>query len=390
MVILYVSHNYKKKGKTFTGGASVYINRVAGALRKFGHTPIILSSGTQDMHYIEDGVEVFFVREPRLRLKTDYLKEPVNSLCSSFAVNRKISELVRTRKIDLIQFSSIQSVALLYHGKIPAVMRLSSYDKLYDRDFPNKVIANICASMQRLAAQRCTMVFAPSYVIANAFAKDIHRRVAVLESPFWNECSEYDDSVYLSKLKGKKYVLFFGRLTIIKGVLVIADLLEQFLQLHEEYYFVCCGIEQSGKKENLVRSLQRGAGKHRERFLYIEALPHSLLYPIVKQADFVICPSYIENLSNTCMEAMYFERVVIGTDGASYEQLINDGENGLLCMPEDSGSLLGKMNQAAAMDEAQKEEMGKKARQRIDRLAPEIMIRKLEQLYQYVIEHTKR
>lgn len=111
-----------------------------------------------------------------------------------------------------------------------------------------------------------------------------------------------------------------------------------------------------------------------------------LLYPIVKHADFVICPSLIENLSNTCMEAMYFERVVIGTDGASYEQLIDDGESGLLCIPGDSTSLLNKMNEAAAMSEEQKLEMGKRAKERIDKLKPEIMIKKLVRLYQYIID----
>lgn len=386
MVILFVSHNYKQRGKTFTGGANVYIHRVSRILKRFGHTPIILSSGTKDMHYWENGIEIFFVRCPRICLKIENLKIPINTFCSSLAVNRKISELISTRRIDIIQFSSLQSGALFYYGKIPAIMRLSSYDKLYDRDFPNKMVANICAYMQRLAARRCTMVFAPSNVIANAFAKDIHRRVAVIESPFWNECSGYDDSAYRNKLEGKKYVLFFGRLTFIKGIFVIADILEQFLQLNPEYFLVCCGIEQNGQKENLVGVLQRGAGKHQDRFIYMRALPHMLLYPIVKHADFVICPSLIENLSNTCMEAMYFERVVIGTDGASYEQLIDDGESGLLCIPGDSTSLLNKMNEAAAMSEEQKLEMGKRAKERIDKLKPEIMIKKLVRLYQYIID----
>lgn len=88
------------------------------------------------------------------------------------------------------------------------------------------------------------------------------------------------------------------------------------------------------------------------------------------------------------MEAMYFERVVIGTDGASYEQLIDDGKSGLLCIPGDSESLLRKMNQAAAMSEAQKVEIGQRAKKRIDRLAPEVMVKKLMRLYQYVIDYT--
>lgn len=388
MVILFVSPEYGQRGEMPKGGVSIYMHRVARALKEFGHTPIILSSGTKDMHYWENDIEIFFVNCPCSNVKIDNLRLLLNILYSSFVVNRKIAKLLRSRKIDIIQFSSIRSWSLLYYGKVPAIMRLSSYDKLYYRDYPNETIANARAFLQCLAAKRCTMVFAPSNVHANAFARDIHRRVPVIESPFWNECSEYDDSAYQNKLKGKKYVLFMGRLTITKGILVIADILEQFLQLNPEYNFVCCGIEQKEDKDNLLHTLRKGAGKHKGRFVYMKALPHNLLYPIVKRAEFVIFPSLSENFSNACMEAMYFERVVIGTDGASYEQLIDDGKSGLLCIPGNSKSLLNKMNEAAAMDEVQKAEMGKKAKERIDKLAPEIMVKKLVHLYQYIIDNT--
>ena len=264
-------------------------------------------------------------------------------------------------------------------------MRLSDYDKLYYTDYPNKTIASVYAFLQRLAAKRCAAVFAPSNVHANAFAKDIHRKVAVIESPFCNECCEYDDSIYRNRLSGKKYVLFFGRLSVTKGILVIAKILEQFLRLNPEYSFVCCGIEQKGYKENLARVLKRSAGKHQERFIYMKALPHVSLYPIVEHADFVIFPSLSENFSNACMEAMHFEKVVIGTDGASFEQLIDDGKSGLLCMPGDSESLLDKMNQAAAMKEEQKAEMGRRAKERIDKLAPEYAVKELVRFYRYIL-----
>lgn len=387
MVILFVSPNYEQKGELPKGGVSMYMRRVAGALKELGHTPIILSSGTKDMHYRENDIEVFFVRCPHSNLKLGKFKFIENIIYDSIAVNRKIVELIHKRHIDLIQFSSIQSWPLFYFEKVPAIMRISSYDKLCYRDFPDKMVANIRSLLQRHAAKRCTAVFAPSIAHANAFANDIHRSVSVIESPFWNECSEYDDVVYQSKLDGKKYVLFFGRLTVTKGILVIGDILEQFLQSNPEYCFVCCGIVQSGYKENLLHILRRSAGKYRDRLIYMNALPHNLLYPIIQKAEFVIFPSLSENFSNACMEAMHFERVVIGTDGASYEQLIEDGKSGLLCIPGDAKSLLDKMNEAAAMSDAQKAEMGKKAKERIDRLAPEIAIHKLVRYYQYIIDH---
>ena len=126
---------------------------------------------------------------------------------------------------------------------------------------------------------------------------------------------------------------------------------------------------------------------YKERILHFDVLPHKELYPIMQHADFVICPSIAENFSNACIEAMYFQRVVIGTDGTSYEQLIDNGKNGLLCTPGDAESLLETMNAAAVMSEYEKIQMGKNARKRVDRLQAEIVVNKLLRYYQYVIEH---
>ena len=126
-----------------------------------------------------------------------------------------------------------------------------------------------------------------------------------------------------------------------------------------------------------------------DRIIISNALAHKQLYPVINAADFVVLPSFMENLSNACIEAMYFERVVIGTDGASFEQLIKHGENGLLCQIGNSQDLLEKMQMVVAMGEKEKMEMGKKAKKRIDRLQPEYVVRKLVSLYEYVIENSK-
>lgn len=390
MVILFVAPLYEAKGEKPKGGISMYLRRVTGALKELGHTPIILTVGKKDTRYIENGVEVLFVRCPYWRLKSESLHVACNILIKNLVINRKIKELLKERKIDLIQFASIWSFSFLYYGRTPAVMRMSIYSKVYRQYKENKADIDTQAFFERLAVRHCNAVFAPSKVIADAFAKDIHRKVSVIESPFWNDNTRYDDSLYQEKLGEKKYFLFFGRLVADKGILVIAECLQQFLREHIDYYFVCCGIEESGGGENPVRILKKAAGEYQERFLYMRALPHSTLYPIVQNADFVVFPSLIDNFPNACLEAMYFRRVVIGTDGTSFEQLIEDGKSGFLCAPNDADSLLEKMEEAACMDDQQRKIMGEYAKKRIDMLSPEFTVKKLVRYYQYVIEHSKR
>lgn len=389
MVILFVAPLYEAKGERPKGGISMYLRRVTGALKDMGHTPVILTIGQRNRHYMENGVEVYFVRCPFIHLGRKGLESVCNILVKNVLVNRKIKELVKERRIDIIQFASIWGLSAGYYGKTPAVMRLSIYSKVYKEFKDNKTDMTIQALFERIAARRCNAVFAPSRVIADAFSKDVHRKVLVIESPFWNENTECNNAVYQERLGEKKYFLFFGRMVVDKGIFVIAECLEAFLRQNPEYYFVCCGIAEAGGMKSPVRILKEASGEYRDRFIYMSSLPHDSLYPIIQHADFVIFPSLVDNFSNACLEAMHFERVVIGTDGTSYEQLIDDGRSGLLCRPNDANDLLAKMNRAASMSRVQKEKMGHYARKRVDRLAPEFVVRKLLRYYRYIMERSR-
>lgn len=161
--------------------------------------------------------------------------------------------------------------------------------------------------------------------------------------------------------------------------------MERFLEENPNYYFVFVGDVCSINGESASNLLCRRAGRCVERVIIFNALPHEQLYPIIRQSQFVILPSLMENLSNACIEAMYFEKVVIGTDGASFEQLITHGKNGLLCRIGDSKDLFDKMQIAVLMTEEEKGRMGKLAKRRIDKLKPEYAVKRLVQLYEYVI-----
>lgn len=390
MTILFVAPLYEEKGERPKGGVSMYLRRVTGALRKLGHTPIILSFGRKNIHYVEDGVEIFFVYCPHIQFKTKSLSTTCNVIHKNIIINKKVSELIQTRHIDIIQFASIWGIASCYYGKVPAVMRLSIYTKVYKEYRENKLEIEVLAFLERLAARRCNAVFAPSNVIAEAFSKAIHRKVSVIESPFWNEIETADESVYNNVLKGKKYFLYFGRLVEDKGIFVLAKCLQSFFQSNPEYYFVCCGIGATANRRDPVQVLKEAMVEHQERFIHMKSLPHTLLYPIISHAEFVVFPSLIDNFSNACLEAMYFRRVVIGTDGTSYEQLIEDEKSGFLCEPGNRDSLLNAMNKAAIMRQTEKDQMGQYAKEKIDKLAPQYVVRKLLCYYQYIIDNISK
>ncbi len=389
MNILFVSTDYPERGQPTTGLPN-YLYRVSLSLIQLGHKPMILASGRWDAHRVEQEIEIWTVQVTGIgKFKSQSLEYAVNALHKGYVLNKKIKKILREKQIDIIQFTSLQGLAIFYHENVPAVLRLSSYAKTAFATFqtysPRTV--RVMSFIERFSAHSCNVIFAPCRINAEIFGFDCGRKVKVIESPFVNDVLEYDNKYIENNLKDKKYVLFFGALYVEKGILVISEILERFLNKNKEYFLVFIGDTWHSDGEQFVQLLKRKAGRFLNRVLIWNALPHKQLYPIIMHADFVILPSLMENLSNACIEAMYFRRVVIGTDGASFEQLIKHGESGLLCKIGDSEDLLEKMQIAVQMNEDEKMQMGIKAKQRIALLTPEYVVKQLIQLYKYVIKN---
>lgn len=388
MRIVFAANHYVPENRAMQGFMS-YLNRTAAALVKLGNDVIIVACGAYDRHFWEGSVEIY-IEEFHDRIYQNRAFEILrNYLAMSRAVNKRIKELCCNEKVDVIQFTSLSGLSMCYFGKVPSVMRLSSYAKIAYQTHQTLSVEEerMISILERMASKRCNAIFAPCENTAREFSRDIGRKVSVIESPFYNDVLKYDDSIYVKDLQGKKYVLFFGCLYAEKGILVIADILYEFLQRNKEYYIVFVGETTPINAVDARKILSREAKELEHKILFYDPLPHKSLYYLIIKAEFIILPSLMENLSNACIEAMYFGKVVVGTDGASFEQLITDGNNGLLCKPNNSQDLLLKMNQAALMSNEEKQQMGTLAQKRIDRLRPEVAVQNLVRYYQYVIDH---
>ena len=393
MNILFVTSYFYERGKTHSNGFLTYLSRISQALYSLGHRPIILAVGNRNRRWVENGIEIIQVYDEYISVSNNKCINWIyDSFKKSYKLNQEIKKFESKLKIDIIQFASTTGTALLYYGKTPAVMRLSMYSKNYFSE--DEISAGKCpktmAWIERCASRHCNAVFAPSKVMADAFGQDIRRKVYVIETPYMEDVGVYDDYYVNTYLKGKKYALFFGLLTARKGIDVLGECLEQFLRKNRDYYFVFVGRGVISDGESAVKMLRKRAGVHADRVIIFPVLPHTQLYPIIQSADFVVLPSRVDNLPNACIEAMSLGTVVIGTYGASFDQLIRHGINGLLCQIGNSDDLLEKMQVVVKLDREQKEHIGYNAKKRIEQLKPDIVGRKLLSFYNYVIEETKR
>ncbi|HEX6719692.1 MAG TPA: glycosyltransferase family 4 protein [Pyrinomonadaceae bacterium] len=376
----------------FDGGLANYINRVSQTLADLGHDVHVITLSQKDEDEFEhDGVMVHRVmlkpvwnwldRATRYSLATT-----LHWVNFSSQAYRKLKQLHRQNPFHLIQypnysFCGVFSIPLL---RAAHVVRVSSYQPAWNdaagikRNFDSAAAERLEAFQYRLTRN----VFVPSNAMQNMLGNKASARL--IRTPFYVETREWDNTIYEQFLRGKKYALYFGRFQLHKGFHRLAQALPRFLNECSDAYVALVGRDMKTSLAPSMAAFARAqCGSAAERLILLENLPHSQLYPVIAGARLVVLPSLIDNSPNTCLEAMGLGKLVIGTRGASFEELIIDGVNGFLVPPDNPDALAQKM--ISAWSDPQLEIMSAAAKERMLEFAPEKTVGALLSYYSEVL-----
>lgn len=383
---------------TYYGGLANYLYRVARSLLEFGHEPVVVVPSDRDERFFHEGIEVhrvairkggFFSAVDRMTAQR--LRETLSWVWQSRQLNAALGRIHDRKPLSLIQYASCAATGLFRLRRLPSVVRISSFLPLWNDayEYARTPDVRLIEGLEEIAYRRADALFAPSSINARAVEVATGKRVSVIETPFFLECRELDESVFRETLYGKRYLLFFGSIGLMKGAGVIADMIGDLLARHPDLHFVFAGKNLPHDGRSMMDHIREKAAADCDRVHHYREMPHGRLYPIIRNAFAVVLPSRIDNFPNTCLEAMAHERVVIGTNGASFEQLISDGENGFLCEKDDPGDLLRIVEAVLALGEPERAAIGARARERVHALRPEESVPRLIEYYHRVIAQVR-
>jgi glycosyltransferase involved in cell wall biosynthesis len=376
----------------FDGGLANYLLRAARTLIQLGHEPHVVVASDRDETIAFEGVAVHRVRvrshwvdRMLRRLFRGY--SPIASIpWQSWRLNRRLARLDREIGIDVAQYSSYGATALFRPRSIPAVVRLSSLESLWGRASEETGRARRLSlwmmRLEKLSLHRATRLISPSRLVAGEAERIMGCSVAVVESPMLPGTSRLDDSVYREHFAGRRYGLFFGSVGLLKGVKTLADVLPGLFERDKELNFGFVGKQGNYAGRPMLEYVLSQVDPDQDRVIHLGPLPHEKLYPIIDGASVIVLPSRIDNFPNACLEAMARGQIVVGTRGASFEELIEDGVSGFLCEIDDRKSLLVAIERALAHPDP--DAIGARAVARIARLRPEVVGRDLVRIYESV------
>ena len=380
MHIVYVTGNFPERDQEPLGGMQNYIYKISKYMISRDHRVTILAIGKKEHRWEYDGVPVYTV--PVVKESLGGIKgigKYLAMILREWTFNKALGKLNDELPVSLVQYAGWYGVGMLYNRKFPSVLRISSYTKQQLASLHKKKETEIISFFERLAGKNFDGVIAPSKALGIPYAKDIKRKVTIIKTPYVIPSGIDEDwEVYRRKLKDKKYFLFFGRISPDKGIDTIAGCIDGILSKHTDFYFVFAGPAVVMNGVNKLKMLEEGAKENRNRVLYLGNLKHNQLNPVIRNAECVVLPSLMDNLPNSCLEAMALNGIVIGTRGASFDEIFEDGKSGLLMEIDNGRQLTEKIDTVVRMQEEEKEAMRLAAREELEKYNPRITGKELE------------
>ncbi len=400
--IAYLTPEYVTEPK-FDGGLANYLSRITSALSGQGHDPEVFVSSDRDESLEHNGVTVHRVKSvvslrDELFLKivkkamgirlhsAIHMKSGAQSLAAAFMRRHQ------DQPFDVAQGSDYGATGLCIPRRrnFAFITRLS-YFRPFVRECTGAELTSdhrMSERLERVSVQRSDHCYGPSRRIADVVRQRWNMPVEIIRPPVQviNGERPEDDSVFQEQIGQKNYILFFGRVCRVKGADLLANIMRPLLEEDDSLHLVIVGREQP---DGIVAENRDELSPLASRLIHIGRLPHSQLFPVIRNAQAVLLPSRIDNFPNVCIEAMQVGQVVIGTREASFDELIVDGENGFLGSIESIPTLTAAVRRALTLTSSEHAKMGEAARLTLREFVPEVTIPVLCDFYRNVIANRR-
>ena len=375
MKICMLSHSYPPELER--SGISTYTHIIANELANKHEVTVIAESAGEEKDCMENNVQVIRInpRIIRLPIFNIFFGNFIHKLCYSYQVNRKIKSL--KTPFDIIHAGewSFEALFLTFCKNTNIVTTIHS-PTILTRPWEEKGIQmqdRLINLLEKTQTKRSKAIISPSSFLRKIVSEEwdipLHS-IQIISNP--------TKEIVLAKRKVpyKNFMVYYGRVEKLKGVLVLLKVLDGVFELHPDLKMLFIGTDRINIKKYLNES------RHKKNIILLPHLSQEDLFPIVSKARLVILPSLFENFGLTCLEAMELGRVVIATRKTGFEEIIQDGISGFLVEPGNAKELQEKI--ISCLERKDLGMISKNAQKRAEDFDVKIIAEQLEKLYKQV------
>ncbi|MCP4891253.1 MAG: glycosyltransferase family 4 protein [Planctomycetaceae bacterium] len=331
------------------GGLGNFVYRVARVSAKLGHDVSVFTGATDAVgpgktteHFSRDssascdeGTITIFrlpIKEtttPRsaiaLRLRHNHFHlEP-----SSQSISNAVVSEDRANRFDVIHASDygFPSLYLPAEQLSRVVIRSSSPTELYRRlniGFLGALIPGV-SRLEATVFHAANRRYAPSRFTAEYFEKRLKLEFEVIRPPFFLEHSpdRPSPSVFPNSSIPTRFLLHVGNFNRVKGTDLIGNAMRRIAKRCPEMTVVFAG-------PHPPPTIRSHFGRDNAHSVWLGPLNKPAVYWLMQNAVATLAPSRADNFPNVVLESLACGTPVIGSDGASINEMIVNQHSGLL------------------------------------------------------------
>ncbi len=366
---------------------------MAHALARAGHKVIVISRALRErQHYFEaDGVEVYRIR-PSLDINATPFVWRLNRWWEGYrlAVAIQLREILRERKIDIIESPELHAEPLLYtavNSRTPLVVRLHSGSEVVASFEPNHTNGSRrSARLERWLMGKAARVTSPSKALLTATPKAKFKRGTVIPNPVdtdhFKPVSQSDE--------GDSYpnILCVGRPRFLKGIHVLAHAIPAVWEGVPEatFTFVPASMGKSGEAPADAYREILGNLVDDPRIRISEPVTRANMPKHYQRATVVVVPSLWEGFGYVCAEAMACGIAVVASRTGGLAEIVEDEKSGVLVEPGNAAELAGAILRLIR-EPKRRTQIGEAARRRVvEEFSSATIAGRMTSLYQQVIQ----
>jgi glycosyltransferase involved in cell wall biosynthesis len=355
------------------GGIGTYTEKTARALARLGESvAVITESSGEATTRVEDGVTVHRLAPAET---TPLGRVPnARTLARSRMVASAIGRL--DARPDVVQACEFASETFWYstrpHPGTSLVTRLATPTFLLNEISPGSggspLKARLLGALERAQTRRSDAVISPSDSLADVVSARwrIPRcRITTARTgvDFRSRYAERAEALP-EELRGRRYLLYVGRLEVRKGLHILAQAMPEVLAAYPDLHFVFVGNNFLTYRGRPMQAyLEELNAPFAGRLRFYSRLRQTVLYPILANALFTVFPSLWESVPNVALEALDMGKPVVATTGCGFGEVVEDGRSGVLVPGGDVDALRGALL-ALLADRGRIERMSRAAAER--------------------------
>ena len=359
MHIAFLTPEYPHKKITHAAGIGTSIQNFANELVKNNHkVTIFVYAQDVDEEFEDGGIRIIKIAFKKYAFFGWYLYRK--------QLKKVINKHISSKGIELIEAPDWTGITAFMHLKCPIVIRLHGSDTYF---------CNLEGRKQKsknYLFEKIALKSSKAIVSVSDFAAIKTKEIFNLKS----NIKVIPNAIDLKKFKNDSpeifetdTLLYFGTLIRKKGVLELANIFNELVELNQNVKLVLIGndsrdiITKSKSTYNLIQRILSDKAKFQVK--YIGKVSYNSLIEYIKTAQICVLPSLAETFGMVTIEAMALQKTVVTSNFGWNKDIIDDRVNGYLINPKNHKEVAKKINKLLN-NKPEVLKVGKRARIKIE------------------------